>query len=320
MINGNLCPIPMFYSDEGKIDVNSISKFLEILHGDGCRNFYLAQSASEFEYLSREERLLVLAAVVGKLEDLGSCKLLSQPVGSGSTSELRDEAKMMADAGAMALVLKAPHLKDGARFISSKYQRAAYSPARHDAFFRDFYRDISDANVEYFIHDVPFSSGSGLSLALIQNLITEDKNLRGIKVHVTDKGEIQELYQTFGESLCMFDGFSKFDQIFSFIAGASARHSVWSWFCFRADQKFVTSLMDRNYGEAIKLVQIELDLHKHIREFGYSAYRFLCMQAIGLDESALISRIPGESARGLDLEGIAAAYKKYLLDLENLLG
>lgn len=287
---GNIVPIPSFYKNNLDLDLKKIEKFLEFQIKYKVKIFYLAMAASEFEFMSENERLKV-TKFVSKLIPKDSF-LISQPIGSGSIVSQIDEGKKMIDAGANALVIKPQSLKENANFFSSKYLMRSYSPERHDEFYISYFERFSEAvKFPLIYHDQPFANGLGLSFEAIKSLIA-NKNVRGFKVHTADPGHLREQYALLKKNnLSSFDGFGKTLQFWTLQWGASARHSCWSWFEPEVDNLFFTSIKNKDFKTAVRIVDRESSIVKIIRATGYPGYKYL-MELSGLPNSK--SRIPGE--------------------------
>ena len=49
---GNIVPVPSFYKNNLEIDFNNLGKFIDFQQDNDVRIFYLALSASEFEFIN----------------------------------------------------------------------------------------------------------------------------------------------------------------------------------------------------------------------------------------------------------------------------
>ena len=169
---GNIVPVPSFYKENLDIDLNKLRKFLEFQIKFNIKNFYLAMAASEFEYMSENERLKITKFVSDFIPK--DCVLISQPIGSGSIHSQIEEGMKMIDAGSDALVIKPQSLKENANFFSSKYLNRSYSSNKHDDFFINYIDQFAGRIKKPLIyHDHPFSNGLGLPLKTIKILINK---------------------------------------------------------------------------------------------------------------------------------------------------
>ena len=64
-VKGNIVPVPGMYNRDFSLNLESYKKFIEQKISDGDRIFYLAKSASEFKYMSSDERLEI-TKLIGK--------------------------------------------------------------------------------------------------------------------------------------------------------------------------------------------------------------------------------------------------------------
>ena len=301
---GTIVPVPSFYKNNLELDLKKIGKFLEFQLKNKINNFYLAMAASEFEFMSENERIEV-TKFVSKIIPKQSI-LIAQPLGSGSYNSQLDEGKKMIDQGVDALLIKPQPLKENANFVSSKYLMRSYSPRRHDSFYIDYMKKFAQAvKFPLIYHDQPFSNGFGLSLNGIRSLI-KNKHIKAFKVHTSDPGHLREQYGILKNNVASFDGFGKTLQFWTLQWGATARHSCWSWFEPEIDILFFNSLKNKDYNTSIKIINRESPIVKIIRQTGYPGYKLL-MALSGLPFSK--SRIPGENLNPKLKSSIIKAHK-----------
>ena len=113
--------MPSFYKNNLSLDFDKLQKFLEFQIEQNIKNFYLASTASEFEFMS-ENLESEITKFISKI--IGKKFLLAQPIGSGSILSQAYEGIKMIDAGASALVVKPQAVKESANFFGSKYDGA----------------------------------------------------------------------------------------------------------------------------------------------------------------------------------------------------
>ena len=114
-IEGIILPVPSYYKDNLNLDFDKLKKFLDFQIERNIKNFYLASTASEFEFMSENERIEMtrfIASTIGK-----DHVLLAQPMGSGSILSQANEGLKMMEAGASALVIKPQPIKESANFL-----------------------------------------------------------------------------------------------------------------------------------------------------------------------------------------------------------
>ena len=301
---GNIVPVPSFYKDNLEIDFDNLGKFIDFQQNNDVKIFYLALSASEFEFMSEEERVRITKFISGKISKKSI--LLAQPLGSGSLYSQIVEAKKMIEAGATALVVKPQGLKENTNFFSSKYLSRSYSPKKHDDFFINYMNKFS-SNTKFPIifHDHPFSNGFGLSLPAIKRLMN-NKYIQGFKVHTADPSHLKNQYQILKKNKASFDGFGKVVQFWSLQWGATARHTCWSWFEPKLDNAFFKNMKEKNYKKAINIINRESPIINAITLTGFPGYKEL-MRLAGLPHTK--SRIPGEKLNSKHKKIIIKAYK-----------
>jgi len=302
---GTIVPIPSFYKYNNSIDIAQYKAFINFQLKAGSKNFYLALSASEFEFMDQEERLQVTKAIADELHK--DCILLGQPLGNVGIQSQIDEGNKMHDLGVDALVVKPQGLKEGSNFFSSRYLRRNYNPKVHNTYYYNYMKKFSESTyLPLVFHDFPFSSGVGLNIEGFK-LLLKNKRIQSFKLHSPDPGYMKETYLLIKDKTASFDGFGKTLQFWSLTWGAKARHSCWSWFEPKADQLFYKHMIKKDYKKAIHIMEREWPIIKVIRKTGYSGYRHL-MSLIGLKYSK--SRVPGESLSKSQILEINRAFKE----------
>ena len=303
-IEGIILPVPSFYKNNLNLDFDKLKKFLEFQIEKNVKNFYLASTASEFEFMSEEERIELtkfISLIIGK-----NRVLLAQPMGSGSIISQANEGLKMMDVGASALVIKPQAVKESANFFGSKYALRSYSPNRHDRFYINYINQIiSLTNAPIIFHDQPFGNGIGLSSNAISE-ISKNKLVFGFKLHTQDLNHLKNQYQKLNKKIC-FDGFGKTTQFWTLQWGAKAMHSCWSWFEPEIDIRFFNLMKKRKFEKALKIINRETPVINAIRNTGFPGYKEL-MRLIGLPYTK--SRIPGERLSSANKIIIKKAFKE----------
>jgi len=289
LLRGNIVPVPAQYHDDLTISYSAIEEHVKFLLGKGIKNFYLAMSASEFEYMTRDERVSVTRCVVQNLSN--DCILLAQALGGHWIDEQIEEAKMMGDCGANAIVIAPRGLKEGGKFFSSTYERGRYSSERHDDYFVDYIERVArEINTSVVYHDKPFANGRGLSMDALAR-IADIENVIAFKEHVSDPVTLGRVYREFGDKVVCFDGFGKTVQFWSLLWGAKGRHTCWSWFDPDTDNRFMASMNKGDLREAAEIINDEWPIAEAIGKTGFQGYKYI-MKLMGLPSGPV--RIPGE--------------------------
>jgi dihydrodipicolinate synthase/N-acetylneuraminate lyase len=288
-IKGNVVPVPGQFNADLSLNLPAYRDHVDFLLERGVTVLYLALSASQFDYMTRAERLAVTRAVCEAAG--GRALVLAQPVGGGWIDEQVEEGRAMLDAGADALVVKPVGLKEGGKFFSCKYLRGGYAPQRHDDHFVGYMEVMAEGTGAPLVyHDKPFGSGLGLSLEGLERIV-EIENTVCLKVHVPDPCSMQEIYSNFAGRVAMYDGFGKTLQFWSLQWGATGRHTCWSWFDPEGDREFFAACTGGDHSRAVALVDREWPLAKAIRRTGFRGYNEV-MRLCGLPGGPV--RIPGE--------------------------
>jgi 4-hydroxy-tetrahydrodipicolinate synthase len=301
-LKGNIVPVPAQYHEDLSINYSAIQEHVSFLIDKGVKNFYLAMSASEFDYMTGDERVSVTECVANTLR--GDCILIAQALGGYWLEEQLTEAKRMVDCGAHAIVIVPRGLKEGGKFFSSHYLRGKYSPERHDDYFVNYIEKIAkETKASIVYHDKPFVSGHGPSLEMLNRIVSID-NVVALKEHVSDLGVLRKVYGEFGERVVCFDGFGKTMQFWSFIWGARARHTCWSWFDPETDNQFMACMQSGDLQGAVQIIKNEGPIAVAISHTGFQGYKYI-MKLMGLPTGPV--RIPGEEINQKQKEMIKKA-------------
>ena len=153
-LKGNIVPVPAQYHEDLSLNYSALQEHMQFLISKGVKNFYLAMSASEFDYMTSDERVAVTECVVKTLKS--DCTLIAQALGGHWFDEQLAEAKRMVDAGADAIVIAPRGLKEGGKFFSSTYLRGKYEPKRHDDYFVNYIEKmVAETKAPIVYHDKP---------------------------------------------------------------------------------------------------------------------------------------------------------------------
>jgi len=289
-IKGNVVPVPAQFNPDLSLNLLAYREHIHFLLENEIKLFYLALSASEFMYMTPEERLKVTGVVADAVGGKGL--LMAQPPSGGWIDEQIKEAKAMLAAGADAIVVKPVELREKGKFFFCSYGRGSYSSQRHDDYFIKYMEQFAEeTGAPLVYHDKPFANGMGLSLEGLARIV-EIENVVCIKVHVPDPCMRQAIYESFGDRVATFEGFGKTMEFWALHWGATARHSCWSWFDPVHDKNFFNSVKNGNYAEAVRLVNREWPLAQAIRHSGFLGYKEV-MTLVGLPSGPV--RIPGET-------------------------
>jgi len=301
-MRGNIVPIPAQYNKDLSINYSAVQEHVKFLLSKGVNNFYLAMSASEFDYMTRDERVNVTKCVAKTLNS--DCILLTQALGGNWIEDHILETKMLSDAGAHAIVIAPRGIKEGGKFFSSIYKRGRYTPERHNDYFIAYIQRIAtETDVSIVYHDKPFKNGLGPSIDMLIEIANID-NVVAIKEHVSDPGVLHKVYGALGEKVVCFDGFGKSVQFWSIQWGAKARHTCWSWFDPDTDNLFFQSVKDGNLNKAAQIINAEWPVAEAIIKTGFQGYKYI-MELMGLPSGPV--RIPGENINEQQKEMIKKA-------------
>ena len=273
-IKGNIVPVPGIYNHDLSLNLDSYKKFMEKKISDGDRVFYLAKSASEFKYMSVDERLEI-SKIISKYTEMNGVFVLSQPLGSGSIKSQIEEAKKMSDHGASAIVVLPTEPVLSGKFISSHYAKSGFSGEKHGSYYVEYMEKFSqNLDLPLIFHDKPLSNNLGLPIEYL-DLIMQLDSVKGLKAHSPDPCSLRNLYKRYSSSHLCFDGFGKTMQFWSAEWGATARHTCWSWFDSKSDQEFYISLTNSDFKTSLEIIEREWVLAKEIIKTGFAGYKEL---------------------------------------------
>jgi len=288
-LKGNIVPVPAQFNRDLSLNYEAYQEHIAFLVSKEVKNFYLAQSASEFDYMTLDERVSVTNAVASALP--GDCLLIAQAVGGHWIDEQIREAKMLMDNGVHAVVVAPRGIKEGNKFFSSFYKQGFYAPDRHDDYYVSYMEKFaSETNAPIVYHDKPFKSGKGPSIEML-SMILDIEDVVGLKEHVYDPLTLYKVYQKFGNKVACFDGFGKTVQFWSLQWGAQARHTCWSWFDPDLDMRFTKCMQNGDLSEAVRIINSEWPVAEAICTTGFQGYKYI-MELMGLPAGPV--RIPGE--------------------------
>ena len=288
-IVGNVVPVPGQFNDDLSLNLQAYRAHVSFLMEAGIKVFYLASSASEFNQMRQQERVQVTRVIAETIND--DCFLISQALGDQWIDDQIEEARMLMDNGANAIVVAPKPIREGAMFFNSFYSRDSYKPERHDDYFFSYMEQVarqSDAPLVY--HSRPMKNGRGLSLDLLDR-ITDIDNVIGMKEHVKDPLTLHMVYQRLGKKVSCFDGHGKTVQIYSRRSGARARHTCWAWFDPQRDMLFEKYLGQDDLSRAVDVIYSEWPIAEAICQSGFQGYKYI-MKRMGLASGPC--RIPGE--------------------------
>ena len=270
-LKGTVVPVPAQFHDDLSLNLNAMEMHVEYLLEKNVKIFYLAQAASEFEWMSRKERLEVVKTITKILS--GKALLLAQPVGRTDVTEHIDEALMFRDCGVDIIVIMPNPIKAEGMFFSSKYLGGSYKPERHDQYYVEYIKKIdNELNHSFIYHNFPTPSGACISFDALDE-ITDMSNIAALKEHNTDRGMRHKIYDRYGQKLVCYDGFAKEEFVWAWQWGSRARHSNWSWFDPEWDQKFYDAFVNEDMNKAVKMASAEWPVVKKILNTGYAGYK-----------------------------------------------
>jgi dihydrodipicolinate synthase/N-acetylneuraminate lyase len=183
MLSGVLPILPTIFKASGAIDEAGTRRVVEYIIAAGARGIVFPGLASEYETLTRDERLH-MTRLIG--EWLGA----RVPFIVGASAATTDDAVAFAAAGAQVGAA-------AAMIVTPKVF------ADDLAGMRDFYRAVhSGSGIDVMLQNAPAPMGIGLSLEKVAELVRAVDGIRYVKEEAPPSGQrITRLTQLAGESL-----------------------------------------------------------------------------------------------------------------------
>jgi dihydrodipicolinate synthase/N-acetylneuraminate lyase len=182
-LSGVLPILPAIFADSGAIDEAGTRRVVEYIVAAGARGIVFPGLASEYETLTREERLHMTRLIGGWIG-------ARVPFIVGASAAATDDAIAFASAGAAAGAA-------AAMILTPKIF------ANDLAGMRDFYRDVhSGSGLDIMLQNAPAPMGIGLSLEKVADLARSVDGVRYVKEEAPPSGQrITQLTELAGDSL-----------------------------------------------------------------------------------------------------------------------
>jgi dihydrodipicolinate synthase/N-acetylneuraminate lyase len=195
-LSGVLPILPTIFSPSGAIDEAGTRRVVEYIIAAGARGIVFPGLASEYETLSRAERLHLTRAI-------GDWIGRRVPFIVGASAADADDAVAFAAGGAAAGAVAAMVLTP--KVLAEDF-----------AGMRDFYRDVQrGSGIDIMLQNAPAPMGIGLPLAKVAELARAVEGIRYVKEEAPPSGQrITQLTELAGDSLLAVFG------------GAGARHVI----------------------------------------------------------------------------------------------
>jgi dihydrodipicolinate synthase/N-acetylneuraminate lyase len=182
-LSGVLPILPTIFYRSGAIDEAGTRRVIEYIIAAGARGIVFPGLASEYETLSREERLH-MTRLIG--EWVGTRVPFIVGASAASTDDAVAFAAAGAEVGAAAAMILTPKVF-----------------ANDLAGMRDFYRDVySGSGIDIMLQNAPAPMGIGLSLEKVAELARDVEGIRYVKEEAPPSGQrITQLAGLAGDSL-----------------------------------------------------------------------------------------------------------------------
>ena len=182
--------IPAFYAcydENGKVSVERTKKLARYLVNKGVKGLYVGGSSGECIYLEKEERMLMLEAVMEEIR--GECTVIAH-VACNNTEESCELAAHAEKLGVDAIASIPPIY-----FRLPDYAIAQY------------WNDISAAapNTDFIIYNIPQLAGVALSVKLFKEM-RQNPRVIGVKNSSMPTQDIQGFVDAGGDNCVVFNG------------------------------------------------------------------------------------------------------------------
>lgn len=182
--------IPAFYAcydDEGNVSYERTKAFAEYLYNKGVKGLYVCGSSGECIYQSKEERKLILEAVMEVAK--GKMTIIAH-VACNNTADSMELAAHAESLGVDAIASIPP----------------IYFKLPEDA-IAQYWNDISSAapNTDFVIYNIPQLAGVSLTMPLFKEML-KNPNVIGVKNSSMPTQDIQMFKAEGGENIIVFNG------------------------------------------------------------------------------------------------------------------
>jgi 2-keto-3-deoxy-L-arabinonate dehydratase len=183
LLSGVLPILPTIFTGSGAIDEAGTRRVVEYIIGAGARGIVFPGLASEYETLSRDERLHMTRLLAGWI----GARI---PFVVGASAASTDDAVVFAAAGAQSGAA-------AAMILTPKVF------ADNPAAMRDFYRDVHrGSGIDIMLQNAPAPMGIGLSLDKVADLARAVDGIRYVKEETPPSGQrITQLTDLAGDAL-----------------------------------------------------------------------------------------------------------------------
>lgn len=184
-VSGTITPMVTPMTGDGKIDVDTLGTFTDILVQSGVHGLFPVGSIGEFSSLTTEQRGTVIETVV---EQSGNCPVLA---GCGGTSlaNVRQYLSDAAAAGADAGIVVTPF----------------YLGTSQDGLCRFYERLADDTPLPFYLYNIPQLTGINLSVESITRL-ADHSMIVGLKDSTGDFTYFAEVLESVPDSFIVLQG------------------------------------------------------------------------------------------------------------------
>jgi len=232
-LEGMFVPCVTPFTRAGRLDIRGLRACVRFWLEGGVSGLVPCGSNGEAPYLSRQERINVIEAVVDEVN--GRVPVIAG-TGSMSTHETVTFTKDAADLGVIAVLVVTPFY-----FKLSKTE------------IHEHYRAVSEAvDIPIVVYNVPKFTGVSLEPAQIQNLAAENERIIGIKDSGGNIGTITETVRLIGDKISVLAGTADVALSTLFTGGAGAVLAVGNVFPALCSHLY-EAFRNRRYEEAGRL-------------------------------------------------------------------
>jgi len=187
VLNGIFVPHITPFAREGELDLKSLRACVRFWLEGGVSGLVSCGSNGEAPYLSRQERTKVIETVV---DEVNGKTLVIAGTGSMSTRETITFTKDAKDLGVDAALIVTPFY---------------FKPTNKEML--EHYRTISETvDLPIVVYNVPKFTGFSLETSFVHQLVSENKNIIGLKDSSGSIGAITEIIRLVGDKISVLAG------------------------------------------------------------------------------------------------------------------
>ncbi len=192
-VNGTVVPVLAMFTENGSLDEEAISSYVEFLIGSGVQTLMCTVGTSRYDVLTADEMMRVNAIVAQTAK--GRATVIVTTPSIGQTGQ--------------AIKFASAASRDGADAIIAVFPDRYYG----DEPIARFFQEVGDStNIGVMIHEMPVRAGRAFeapsvqySTSLVERILGY-RNLVGLKEESGDAGVIEQLNNSFAHRCALIGG------------------------------------------------------------------------------------------------------------------